>query len=201
MDNKLFKKRTVLPMTLFCSALMFSPMGIQKAQANVNIVQQGVSVKGNVVDSNGEPVIGASVLIVGGNATQGTVTDMDGNFTLNVKPGAQLKITYVGCVPQTVVAKNGMVVTLKDEATSLKAVEVVAYGVQKKVTVTGALSSVKSEDLVRTPVGNVNNVLGVSSLVLPPYSILVSLVLMQRAYSFVVRLLSMVPIRWYRWMV
>lgn len=53
-----------------------------------------------------------------------------------------------------------MQVVLKEEATSLKAVEVVAYGVQKKVTVTGALSSVKSEDLVRTPVGNVNNVLG-----------------------------------------
>ena len=76
-----------------------------------------------------------------------------------MKPGAKLKISYIGFVSQTVVAKNGMQVVLK-EATSLKAVEVVAYGVQKKVTVTGALSSVKSEDLVRTPVGNVNNVLG-----------------------------------------
>ncbi len=93
--------------------------------------------------------------------TQGTVTDFDGNFSLNVKPGAKLKISYIGfSLSQTVIAKNGMQVVLKEEATSLKAVEVVAYGVQKKVTVTGALSSVKSEDLVRTPVGNVNNVLG-----------------------------------------
>ncbi len=161
MNNKLFMKSSALPTALFCTALMLAPLGGGSiAKANVAVAQQAGTIKGTVVDSNGEPVIGASVIIEGKNATQGTVTDFDGNFVLNVKPGARLKITYVGMESQTVVAKNGMKVTLKDEATSLNAVEVVAYGVQKKVTVTGALSSVKSEDLVRTPVGNVNNVLG-----------------------------------------
>ena len=162
MNNKLFKKSSALPATLFCTALMLAPLSGRagSAKASTTVAQQAGVVKGVVLDSNGEPVIGASVVIVGQNATQGTVTDFDGNFSLKVKPGTQLRISYVGCETQTVAAKDGMKVTLKDEATSLNAVEVVAYGVQKKVTVTGALSSVKSEDLVRTPVGNVNNVLG-----------------------------------------
>ena len=155
-------KSSAVPATLFCTALMLAPLcgGAGSAKATTAIAQQTGIVKGTVVDANGEAVIGASVIIEGQKVTQGTVTDFDGNFSLNVKPGAKLKISYIGFVSQTVVAKNGMQVVLKEEATSLKAVEVVAYGVQKKVTVTGALSSVKSEDLVRTPVGNVNNVLG-----------------------------------------
>lgn len=64
-----------------------------------------------------------SVIIEGQKVTQGTVTDFDGNFSLNVKPGAKLKISYIGFVSQTVVAKNGMQVVLKEEATSLKTVE------------------------------------------------------------------------------
>ncbi|MDO5525203.1 MAG: TonB-dependent receptor [Prevotella sp.] len=120
---------------------------------------QSQQIKGTVVDEAGEPVIGASVLIQGAAATQGTVTDFDGNFTLSVKPNAKLSISYIGYKPQVVTAKNGMKVTLKEDNAMLQAVEVVAYGTQKKVTVTGALSSIKSEDLVRTPVSSVNNVL------------------------------------------
>ena len=98
---------------------------------------------------------------MGGKNTQGTVTDFDGNFSINVKPGQKIKITYIGYDEAIVVAKQGMRVQLKVSAgVELQGVEVVAYGVQKKVTVTGAISSVKSEDLVRTSVGSVNNVLG-----------------------------------------
>lgn len=130
------------------------------ASAGVLLAQQGRTVHGTVVDSQGEPVIGATVLIVGGSATKGTVTDFDGNFSIDVKPGTQLKITYLGMQDAVLAAKDGMKVTLKAAgAVELGGVEVVAYGVQKKVTVTGALSSVKSEDLVRTPVSSVNNVL------------------------------------------
>ena len=162
MNNKLLVKGSALPATLFCTALMLVPLGgASYAKANTTITQQTSSVKGTVVDSNGDAIIGASVVIVGQNATQGTVTDFDGNFMLKVKPGTRLKISYLGFESQTVAVKDGMKVILKeDNATNLKAVEVVAYGTQKKVTVTGALSSVKSEDLVRTPTGNVNNVLG-----------------------------------------
>lgn len=159
-NNKLIR-RTVLPFSLVCTALTLTPpLGWMTAKADVLHVQQSNVVKGVVVDETGEPVIGATVLIVGGNATQGTVTDFDGNFTLNAKPGTKLKISYIGYEDMQVVAKDGMKVQLKASgAVNLKAVEVVAYGVQKKVTVTGALSSVKGEDLVRTPVSSVNNVL------------------------------------------
>lgn len=117
------------------------------------------AIRGTVVDPQGEPVIGASVLIEGAKVATGTVTDFDGNFVLKAETGAKLKISFVGYKTQSVAAKNGMRVVLEEEATMLKAVEVVAYGVQKKVTVTGALSSVKSEDLTRTPVSSVNNIL------------------------------------------
>ena len=161
MNNKLILKGTVLPVALFCTALMLAPqLGASPAQANVTVAQQTGTIKGTVVDSNGEAVIGASVVIVGKNANQGTVTDFDGNFTLNVKPGTKLKISYIGFEAQIVTAKNGMRVTMNDDrATSLNAVEVVAYGAQKKVTVTGAISSVKSEELTRTPVSSVSQVL------------------------------------------
>lgn len=154
-------KKSVLPFALVCSALMLSPYVGGQVHAEVQNVQQAKAVKGTVVDETGEPVIGATVLVVGGSASQGTITDMDGNFSINVKLGQKLKITYIGYDESIVAAKEGMKVQMKTSgAVSLNTVEVVAYGVQKKVTMTGAISSVKSEDLVRTSVGSVNNVLG-----------------------------------------
>lgn len=154
-------KKSVLPFALVCSALMLNPYVGGQAHAEVQNVQQAKAVKGTVVDETGEPVIGATVLVVGGSTSQGTITDMDGNFSINVKPGQKLKITYIGYDESIVAAKEGMKVQMKTSgAVSLNTVEVVAYGVQKKVTMTGAISSVKSDDLVRTSVGSVNNVLG-----------------------------------------
>ena len=154
-------KKSVLPFALVCSALMLNPYVGGQAHAEVQNVQQAKAITGTVVDETGEPVIGATVLVVGGSASQGTITDMDGNFSINVKPGQKLKITYIGYDESIAAAKDGMKVQMKTSgAVSLNTVEVVAYGVQKKVTMTGAISSVKSEDLVRTSVGSVNNVLG-----------------------------------------
>ena len=159
-QNKMMKK-SVLPFALVCSALMLNPYVGGQAHAEVQNVQQAKAITGTVVDETGEPVIGATVLVVGGSASQGTITDMDGNFSINVKPGQKLKITYIGYDESIVAAKEGMKVQMKTSgAVSLNTVEVVAYGVQKKVTMTGAISSVKSDDLVRTSVGSVNNVLG-----------------------------------------
>lgn len=118
------------------------------------------TIKGTVVDSSGEPIIGASVTVVGGDASKGSITDFDGNFAISAKPGTKLNFNYVGMVSQVVAAHDGMKVTLKEDAQNLEEVTVVAYGTQKKVTMTGAVSSVKSEDLVRTSVGSVNNILG-----------------------------------------
>ncbi len=159
--NKLkFIKGKAIPFAALVSALLFSPSAMMNSvYAAVQDVQQSEAITGTVIDNTGEAVIGASVIVMGSQTVTGTVTDFDGNFKLNVKPGTQLKISFVGYKEQIVKAANGMKVTLEEESTMLQGVEVVAYGVQKKVTVTGALSSVKAEELTRTPVSSVNNVL------------------------------------------
>ena len=152
--------RRLLPMAAVLSLLLLTARPAMAADVAGSLaVQQQQTITGTVVDDMGEPVIGATVLIEGGNAAQGTITDFDGVFKLNVKPGTKITISYIGYVSQTLAAADGMTVQLKPDAVMLQGVEVVAYGVQKKVTVTGALSSVKGEDLVRTPVSSVNNVL------------------------------------------
>lgn len=160
--SKHTKLNPILQFSVACMAMTLSPLtGVQTVKADVLNVQQTKAIKGTVVDENNEPVIGATVIIVGGGSVQGTVTDFEGNFSVNVKPGQKLKISYIGYDDITVAAKEGMTVKLKAaDGVQLAAVEVVAYGVQKKVTMTGAVSSVKSEDLIRTSVGSVNNVLG-----------------------------------------
>ncbi len=117
------------------------------------------AVHGMVVDQGGEPVIGASVLVENAKTATGTVTDIEGRFSLSVSPGTMLRVSYLGYEPVSVPAKDGMRVTLEENSTQLNGVEVVAYGVQKKLTVTGAVSSVKTDDLTRTPVSSVNNIL------------------------------------------
>lgn len=161
-QNHLLKRYgTVLSRTLLCSTLTFTPFaGVENMMADTSQMGQ-TTLRGTVVDENGEPIIGANIMVVGGKATLGTISDMDGNFQLHVKAGTKIKVSYVGFETQTLTVKNGMRITMiEDSKTTLKGVEVVAYGVQKKVSVTGALSSVKGDDLVRTPVGSVNNVLG-----------------------------------------
>lgn len=79
--NKVLKS-SVLPLALCLTTMTFSPILVSKAIAEVQNVQQGELVKGTIVDDLGEPVIGASVVVVGGNATLGTVSDMDGNFAI-----------------------------------------------------------------------------------------------------------------------
>lgn len=160
--SKQNKLNPFLQFAVACMAMTMAPLaGGQTVKAEVHNMQQAKAIKGTVVDENNEPVIGATILVVGGSTTHGAVTDFDGNFSVNAKPGQKLKITYIGYDEMIVTAKEGMTVQLKAAAgVQLAGVEVVAYGVQKKVTMTGAVSSVKSEDLIRTSVGSVNNVLG-----------------------------------------
>ena len=119
--------------------------------------QQKIS--GTVVDSYGEAVIGAAVFQEG--TTNGAVTDVDGKFTISVPRNTVLTVSCIGYkdVTFTVDQKTSYQIQLEEDSETLEGVEIVAYGTQKKVTVTGALSSVKSEDLLRTPVSSVNNVL------------------------------------------
>lgn len=96
---------------------------------SVNAVQQAKKVTGNVSDAEG-PIIGASV-VEKGNPGNGTVTDLDGNFTLNVKPGATIVITYIGYQKQEIAVGNqsNLNVTMKTDDKSLDEVVVVGYGV------------------------------------------------------------------------
>ncbi|MCR5276975.1 MAG: SusC/RagA family TonB-linked outer membrane protein [Bacteroidales bacterium] len=112
---------------------------------------QGV-IRGKVLDSNGEAIIGAGIIIPG--TTNGTVTDLDGNFELRVSPGTVLEISCVGYVTQRVAASNSMAVTLEDDKLLLEEAVAVGYGTMRKSDVTGAMVSVKSEELVQNPVLN-----------------------------------------------
>jgi TonB-linked SusC/RagA family outer membrane protein len=152
-----FKFRWLFLFGLLASPLT-PPLEAHAADATNITQQQKQSVSGRVVDGNGEPIIGANVVVEG--QTTGTITDIDGNFHLNVAKGAKLKISFIGYVTKTVVAKAGnMEIVLDDDSQQLGEVEVVAYGVQKKVSVTGAISSVKGEELTKTPTGSVSNML------------------------------------------
>lgn len=109
---------------------------------SATVLMAQVAVKGTVIDESGEPIIGANVLEVG--TTNGTVTDFDGNFALSVKKvGADLTVSYIGYVTQTVKAEKTMKITLKEDSEALEEVVVVGYGVTKRKNFTGSVSTVK----------------------------------------------------------
>ena len=110
------------------------------------MAQGPAKVTGKVIDDLGEPMIGVSVQVKG--TTSGAITDIDGNYSVNVEPGATLVFSYVGYIPQEHVVKGGILnVTLKEDTETLEEVVVIGYGVQKKSSVTGAISQVKAADM------------------------------------------------------
>ena len=113
---------------------------------------------GTVIDENGEPIIGATVTDKS-NAKNAVITDYDGHFTMNVNVGQILVISYIGYNTQELVAKNGMVVKLQPDNKLLDEVVVVGYGVQKKSSVTGAISQVKPEDMENRTISNAQQAL------------------------------------------
>ncbi len=165
-------------------AQVFSSLGIQYAFNNNTIVlvkgkvenaeQKGTKstegkntdttdkkkLSGIVRDENGEPIIGASVLVKGTKV--GTVTNAEGEFSLDVPASGMLVISYMGFATCEVPIKNNsnLKITLnEDEAQNLNEVVVVGYGTQKKASVTGAIASVTTKDLVQTPQANISNML------------------------------------------
>ena len=114
------------------------------------------TVKGVVTDNTGEPIIGASVMEVG-QAGNGGITDIDGNFTVNLKGSSKkLKISYIGMKAKeiNVAGKTTISVKLEDEANSLNDVVVIGYGTVRKKDLTGAVATVKGDDLTKVPVTN-----------------------------------------------
>lgn len=135
---------------LFISALVMSSSAAQA---------QGIMVKGKVVDQHNEPVIGATVGVDKGKAK--TVTDIDGNFTLQVPANAQIVVNYIGMKPatQSVEGRRELNFVLQDDVNQLQDVVVVGYGTQKRGSITGSVAAVKGDEMVRTKNENPQNML------------------------------------------
>ena len=116
--------------------------------------QSGKRISGKVTDSNGEAIIGANVIEVG--TVNGTMTDINGNYTLTVSPSSMLQISYIGYLTQEIPVQNktSLDVIMKEDLQALDEVVVVGYGTQKKEVVTGAITSLKSEDISLSPTAN-----------------------------------------------
>ena len=140
------RKRSYLKVwqCLFLLALMFPVFGFA----------QTIQVNGTVLDASGESVIGASVLEKG--TTNGVITDLDGKFQLEVSAKGTLQISYVGFQTQEIPVNNKKVfnITLKEDSEMLEEVIVVGYGTMKKSDMTGAISSVDTEELVKRATTN-----------------------------------------------
>lgn len=104
---------------------------------------------GNVTDNSGEPVIGATVTVVGGQGNAGTVTDIDGNFKVQVQSGSKLSISFMGYKTQVVKAAKGLRIVLEEDAKLLNEVVVTGYTTQRKADLTGAISVVSVDEIAK----------------------------------------------------
>ena len=131
-------------------------VGVYANSESVNIVQsQKIPIKGKVSDHNGQPVIGASVIVKG--TQNGSITDENGNFALNVNPSDVLEISYLGFETQYVPVdgKTSITIILEEDKKLLDEVVVVAYGTQRARSVTGSMSRMNAENLKDQPVSQI----------------------------------------------
>lgn len=135
--------------------ILLSALAVGSAAAQA----QSVTVKGKVVDQNNEPVIGATIGVDKGKAK--TVTDIDGNYTIQVPANAELVVNYIGMKPTTqkVGGKREINFVLMDDVNQLQDVVVVGYGTQKRGSITGSVAAVKGDEMVRTKNENPQNML------------------------------------------
>ena len=123
------------------------------------VFAQNLNVEGTVLDETGEPLIGVTVVVQGQGT--GAITDFDGRFRIqSVKQGAKIEFSYVGYLTQVLEVRGSrMNVTLQPDTKALEEVVVIGYGQQKKVTITGAVSAVNGDELLKAPVASVANAL------------------------------------------
>lgn len=121
----------------------------KKDAASISVVQQSTKrITGTVVDASGVPVIGANVMVKG--TSNGTITDMDGKFTLEVSDGAVLEVSYIGYLSQTIKASGKSIsVILKEDTQKLDEVVVIGYGSRSKKDITGAVSQIDSDEITK----------------------------------------------------
>lgn len=135
--------------TVMCASLFsVSPFTVLAEGTEVQTVMQSRQISGQVVDGNGDPVIGASVLVKG--TSNGTITDIDGKFQLQNVSGI-LVVSYIGYKTQEISLKGqkNLEIVLKEDAEVLDEVVVVGYGVQKKATLSGSVAQVKGEEVLK----------------------------------------------------
>ena len=142
-------RKSILCKIALIACLLFPAIGVLQGSALYAKI-----VKGTVTSAtDGEPLTGATVKVIG--AQSGTVTDLDGHFSLEANDGQTLLVSYIGFVQQKVkVTGNNLTIQLAEEANSLNDVVVIGYGVQKKKLVTGATLQVKGDDVAKlnTPI-------------------------------------------------
>jgi TonB-dependent starch-binding outer membrane protein SusC len=156
-------KRMLIPFAvgmLLCSANASAADELARSVYTTMQAQQNAQVNGRVVDANGEPLIGVSV-VEKGNRTNGTVTDLDGNFSLKVSPKASLVVSYVGYKSQevSVAGKNNVKVTLAEDAEMLNDVVVIGYGTVKKADLAGSVAVMDNKAFRDQPITQVSDAL------------------------------------------
>ena len=151
---KRFQSVSLLLFLMGIGALGTAAANASYANGEVSIVQQTVTATGQVKDANGDPLIGASVVVKG--TTKGATTDVDGNFSiLGVKEGAVLRVSYIGYVSQDVTFTGGpLEVVLAEDNSTLDEVVVVGYGSTKKRDLIASVSTVKADEISNIPVTN-----------------------------------------------
>lgn len=150
-----------LPIFVGLCAIPFQPLLIEAHAAgthethSIHAQLQSRNIKGQIVDETGEPLIGVSVFVKG--TTVGTITDMDGNYALEVPEGSNtLEVSYIGYRTQTITIREAGIINIRMEADTqaLDEVVVVGYGTMKKRDLTGSITSVKSSDIMKSPAAN-----------------------------------------------
>ncbi len=124
---------------------------------SIGAYAQQITVNGHVKDATGEAVIGATVRVAG--QTGGTVTDLDGNFTIQAEPGQQLQISFVGYQDVTVNASQSVVVTMQEDSKLLNDVVVIGYGRAKKDDLTGSVTAMRPDELSKGITNNASDML------------------------------------------
>ena len=153
-------KKSLLFATMLSLGLVGGPLCALPLTATAATTQQTIKVTGQVVDQDGEPLIGATVKVKG--AQTGTVTDFDGNFTIDAPSNATLVLSYVGFKDKEVLTQGrtslGMI-QMESDSQLLEQVVVVGYGTQKKADLTGSVSVVNADELKRVSHSNISSML------------------------------------------
>lgn len=153
-------KQLRLSLLLALAVTVGTPQWATASNGMTKTTQQNGTVKGRVIDGNGEPIIGASVHVKGMEST-GTISNLDGTFSISGVTSGMLIVSYVGYETREVKFTSGqeLTVALKEDQQALSEVVVVGYGTQKKANLTGSVASVNFNDVANIPVANTSTML------------------------------------------